>query len=371
MKHILWLCSWYPNEVDKFRGDFVQRQAIATSQYCKIDVVHVLFCDVEKTTVTKVNENLTEHIFYVKKKNKFFNYLKMNQLILAFIENKNFDLLHVHIPMPIGFSGLLAKRHLKIPMLVSEHYGIYNQVVEDNFTTRNFIFKYFTKRIFQKAQKIITVSDQLGKDIQREVLKKDFEIVPNVVDTSLFHFQEKKENEKFRFIHVSNMLEVKNIEGMLNSIKLLAEKRNDFQFYFIGAKPAVHITLAENLSLLNLHVFFIDEMPYQEVATEIKTADAGVLFSYSESQSCVVLEWLCAGLPVITSKVGGVAELISSENGILVESNNLHQLADAMNELIENKLNYNAIEISKKAIQKYSYESVGKKINEIYNALIH
>jgi glycosyltransferase involved in cell wall biosynthesis len=305
------------------------------------------------------------------KKNKVFDYIRMSQVILKWIKNKKYDLLHVQVPMPIGIIGLFIQKQLQIPFVVSEHYGIYNQVVEDNFTTRNFIFKYFTKRIFQKAQKIITVSDQLGKDIQREVLKKDFEIVPNVVDTSLFHFQEKKENEKFRFIHVSNMLEVKNIEGMLNSIKLLAEKRNDFEFYFIGAKPAVHVALAENLLLLNLPVFFIDEMPYQEVATEIKTADAGVLFSYSESQSCVVLEWLCAGLPVITSKVGGVPELISKENGILVESNNIQQLADAMNELIENKSNYNSIEISKKAIQKYSYESVGKKINEIYNALIH
>jgi glycosyltransferase involved in cell wall biosynthesis len=84
-----------------------------------------------------------------------------------------------------------------------------------------------------------------------------------------------------------------------------------------------------------------------------------------------VLEWLCAGLPVIASKVGGVTELITNENGILVESNNTAQLAMAMNELIENKSNYHPIDISKKAIEKYSYESVGKKINEIYKALIH
>ena len=76
-------------------------------------------------------------------------------------------------------------------------------------------------------------------------------------------------------------------------------------------------------------------------------------------------------MPVIATNVGGIPELISKENGILVESNNIQQLADAMNELIENKSNYNAIEISKKSIQKYSYESVGKKINEIYNKLIH
>jgi glycosyltransferase involved in cell wall biosynthesis len=243
-------------------------------------------------------------------------------------------------------------------------------LVTDNYKTRNFLFKFLTKRIFQQSQKIITVSEQLGKDIQREVLQKDFEMIPNVVDTTLFHFQEKKENAIFRFIHVSNMLEVKNIEGMLHAIKLLAEKRNDFEFYFVGSKPAEYLALAEKLNL-NQVVFFMDEMPYHQVATEIHKADAGVLFSFSESQSCVVLEWLCAGLPVIASEVGGVTELITNENGILVESNNTAQLAMAMNELIENKSNYHPIDISKKAIEKYSYESVGKKINEIYKALIH
>lgn len=370
MKNILWLCSWYPNEVDKFRGDFVQRQAIAASQYCKIDVVHVMLCNKDDASVKSVNENLTESIFYLKQKNKVFDYIRMSQLILKWIKNKKYDLLHVQVPMPIGIIGLFIQKQLQIPFVVSEHYGIYNEVVTDNYKSRNFLFKFLTKRIFQQSQKIITVSEQLGKDIQREVLKKDFEMIPNVVDTTLFHFQEKKENAIFRFIHVSNMLEVKNIEGMLHAIKLLAEKRNDFEFYFVGAKPAEYLALAEKLNL-NQVIFFLDEMPYHQVATEIHKADAGVLFSFSESQSCVVLEWLCAGLPVIASEVGGVTELITNENGILVESNNTAQLAMAMNELIENKSNYHPIDISKKAIEKYSYESVGKKINEIYKALIH
>jgi glycosyltransferase involved in cell wall biosynthesis len=291
-----------------------------------------MLCDQDDASVKSVNENLTESIFYLKQKNKVFDYIRMSQLILKWIKNKKYDLLHVQVPMPIGIIGLFIQKQLQIPFVVSEHYGIYNEVVTDNYKTRNFLFKFLTKRIFQQSQKIITVSEQLGKDIQREVLQKDFEMIPNVVDTTLFHFQEKKENAIFRFIHVSNMLEVKNIEGMLHAIKLLAEKRNDFEFYFVGAKPPEYIALAEKLNL-NQVIFFMDEMPYYQVATEIHKADAGVLFSFSESQSCVVLEWLCAGLPVIASKVGGVTELITNENGILVESNNTAQLAMAMNEI--------------------------------------
>jgi glycosyltransferase involved in cell wall biosynthesis len=44
---------------------------------------------------------------------------------------------------------------------------------------------------------------------------------------------------------------------------------------------------------------------------------------------------LCCGLPVISSNVGGIPEVISKENGILVQSENIADLAGAMIQMIE------------------------------------
>ena len=60
---VLWLASWYPNQLDKFTGDFIQRHARAVSQYCK---VHVIF--VKKDESLLPNKTVTEnsqqgHIF--------------------------------------------------------------------------------------------------------------------------------------------------------------------------------------------------------------------------------------------------------------------------------------------------------------------
>ncbi|MCC6447738.1 MAG: hypothetical protein IT215_03545, partial [Chitinophagaceae bacterium] len=63
--NVIWLCSWYPNQVDKFRGDFIQRQAIAVSALLRVDVVHVVFVEENERTESQiVNENLTEHLYY-------------------------------------------------------------------------------------------------------------------------------------------------------------------------------------------------------------------------------------------------------------------------------------------------------------------
>lgn len=368
-KKVLWLCSWYPNENDKFRGDFIQRQARAASQYCCIDVLHVVVGSNEKVTTQRVNKNLTETIIYIKKKNKLLDFLKAKEVSFNFFQKQKYDVVHVQIPIPMGIIALDLQKKFKVPFVVSEHYGIYNSIVDDKYATRSLLFRYFTKQTFARAKTLITVSESLGEDINREVLHKKYDVIPNVVDTNLFHFDKSHANKKFQFIHVSNMASMKNVEGILHAVKQLAEMRNDFEVHLVGANPSELIQQAKNLNMFNSTVFFHPEMSYEAVADFVKKSDAGLLFSTSESQSCVVLEWLCAGLPVITSAVGGVKELIQEENGILVESGNIHQLVEAMKLMIDTYSDFNQNEISTKAITNYSYENVGKKIASIYERI--
>jgi glycosyltransferase involved in cell wall biosynthesis len=83
----------------------------------------------------------------------------------------------------------------------------------------------------------------------------------------------------------------------------------------------------------------------------------------------VVLEWLCAGLPVISSAVGGVTELINEDNGLLVASGNSQALAEAMQHLMNHYGNYNRGEIARTAAATYSYEAVGLQLVELYSEL--
>ena len=41
MKNILWLVSWYPDEISAYNGDFIQRHALAVAQNAKLTVVYV------------------------------------------------------------------------------------------------------------------------------------------------------------------------------------------------------------------------------------------------------------------------------------------------------------------------------------------
>ncbi len=373
--NVIWLCSWYPNQVDKFRGDFIQRQAIAVSALLKVDVIHVVFAEEnERTESIIVNENLTEHLYYRRNQNKLSNFktlfsVHQNFLKKYRIEFGNPTLIHVHIPLLSGMVAIFWRWKYQLPFVLTEHYGIYNHRVDDHFEKRNFLFRFFTKQIIQSSSAFLPVSESLGNEVNQMVVAKPFTAIANVVDTTYFCRDSTFKNPIFQFIHISDMSENKNVHGILNALAFLHQIRNDFRVLFIGKKSEAILKHAAQINLME-QCEFVGEIPYYEVAEHVKKSHAGILFSQSESQSCVVLEWLCAGLPVISSRVGGVVELIQKSNGILVNPNDENELCLAMNELMNNYSKYDLNQISKDAINQYSYEAVARQIKTVYQSVL-
>jgi glycosyltransferase involved in cell wall biosynthesis len=80
-----------------------------------------------------------------------------------------------------------------------------------------------------------------------------------------------------------------------------------------------------------------------EVAMWMAACDVLCLPSYSEGCPNVVVEALATGRPVVASAVGGVPELITPANGILVEPKNAGQLERALEQALCRSWNHDAI----------------------------
>ena len=80
---------------------------------------------------------------------------------------------------------------------------------------------------------------------------------------------------------------------------------------------------------------------------------------------CVILESLCCGTPVISTTVGGIAEVINDSNGFLI-NDNIVELATAMESMITNYAKYNRKQIAQNAQTKFSYNVIGKTYYDLY-----
>ena len=124
--------------------------------------------------------------------------------------------------------------------------------------------------------------------------------------------------------------------------------------------------MVDDKGLLNQSVFFKGEVAYHEIAEQIKRSHSLIIFSDTESQSCVVLESLSIGRPAIVTNIGGVKELIREDNGLRVEVRDEDDLVEKMKYMIAHYTHFDQQLISQKAIAQFSYEEVGKQFAEIY-----
>jgi glycosyltransferase involved in cell wall biosynthesis len=378
-KKILWLTSWYPNKNDRFDGDFIQRHARAAAIYHDVHVIFVTDAEIEKSVEEEWNyaTGLTEQIIYFKRKTGFAARVRkqilwkntFQQAIKNYIKKNGLpDCVHVHIPWKAGLIALWVKRKYGIDFMLTEHWGMYDVMDEGHSLFKSPLTQKLLKNIYSNAKAFVAVSQFLAKGVGAATGRKADLIIPNVVDTTLF-FPKGEKYANFTFIHVSNMVKLKNAEIILKAFKSARDaSEKKMQLVMIGNRNNEYLRLADELGLLNVSVFFKGEINYADVAEETKRSHCLVLFSDSETFSCVTAESLCCGNPVISSNVGALPELINATNGILVPVKNENALSIAMVEMTEKYSAFNPKQIAEDATKKFSYSAIAEKFNDLYQA---
>lgn len=383
MINVLWLASWYPNRMDAFDGDFIERHAKAVSQYAKISLLLVVKDESLKSNSVEieksVDQNLTVYKVYYGRSGwggplehllSLWKYSRLQKQLYQkiLLEAGAPQLVHVQVAMKAGILARWLKKKHRIPYVVTEHWTGYFPKSEPNLYNSNWLFQQLNRKILNDAGMFLPVSNNLGKIVTQYFTAVPFLVVPNVVDTGIFYCRTDLPH-KFRFIHPSSMGYQKNPEGILAACKILKESGYDFELLMVGNLDERLVSLS-TLYGLNEMVVFEAAVPYPAIASLMRQSSALVLFSRFENLPCVILEAMCCGLPVISSRVGGIEEVIDDKNGILVESENVDQLATAMKTLMHSINNYDHFAISQRAIALYNYATVGFQYAAIYQSIL-
>jgi glycosyltransferase involved in cell wall biosynthesis len=379
---VLWLASWYPNRLDHFTGDFIQRHARAVSKFCEVEVIYVKKDESLPANTSEIKRqlsgNLAEQVIYYNSRStsvgiidrfiSFLNYKKhFRQAIGRYIsEQGKPSCIHVHVAMNAGVAALEAKKKWNIPFFVTEHWvGYYRECVPSIYD-KDPLFRKMNKAVLENAALFFPVSIGLGETVQANFAGIPFKAIPNTVDTGIF-FYKPASIPRFRFIHISYMNYQKNPDGIMAAAANLRDQGYDFELFMLGNDTPDLRAMANKYGLLDTHVFFRDAVPYPQVAVEMQRSSALVLFSRFENLPCVILEALCCGLPVISTNFGGIPEVVNGENGLLVESGNIQQLTDAMCTMIDGYAGFNRERIAASATALFNYDTVGKMIVEYYS----
>jgi glycosyltransferase involved in cell wall biosynthesis len=102
----------------------------------------------------------------------------------------------------------------------------------------------------------------------------------------------------------------------------------------------------------------------------MRASDLFVLPSRFDNLPCAVVEALASGLPVISTTVGGIPELVDEQSGRLVPPDDPGALAGALQSTLENIDAFDRSAIAAAADDRYSLEVVGKRLTQIYESAL-
>jgi glycosyltransferase involved in cell wall biosynthesis len=147
----------------------------------------------------------------------------------------------------------------------------------------------------------------------------------------------------------------KGINILMDAVKQLNNEgyKERLFFYLVGKGPLFDKYVQEYDFPNVKFVGFADE---KELAALYDKTDLFVFPTLFEGMPTVVLEAMMCGLPIVVSDTGATKELVDSQNGYLIEKNNVRSLKWG----IQSFYQLNAIDRLKLSDASY------KKVNELY-----
>ncbi|MDR7073186.1 glycosyltransferase family 4 protein [Fictibacillus barbaricus] len=166
----------------------------------------------------------------------------------------------------------------------------------------------------------------------------------------------KEDRKPTTILTIGRMVEKKGFDVLIDSLKLLKEKGFDFQCRIVGdGGLQEELMKRSETNDLSNHVSFLGALSSNEIQKEFSSADLFVLpCKKSENGDMdgipvVLMEAIANNVPVITTEISGIPELIiNNQTGLLAKPNDAKSLYKQMSMLINDsslkkKLTENAI----------------------------
>jgi glycosyltransferase involved in cell wall biosynthesis len=271
---------------------------------------------------------------------RFLTFLHIGKGIYAafLLRNAEFEEIHVHFAFGNATSALVAARLLGKRYTMSVHAG-----------SDLFEYPVLLPEKLSEARHIVTCTgfNKTHLDnLMNGQLEDKITFIPHGIDLSLYKPSTRKDTQTPRkpiILSVASLTERKGLIHLLNACKILRGRGYEFECKIVGdGKLRTVLMDAIKLPSLEDTCSLLGALSHDEV---ILLYDAATLFVLPCIQSSsgdmdgipnVVAEAMAMKLPVVSTHISGVPELVENEvNGLLVESGNDLALADAISRLLD------------------------------------
>lgn len=291
--------------------------------YVNTKKLHYYSMDMDESLFSKTDGQLSKILYLTA-------IFKLKKIIKEFSP----DILHAHYATSYGLLGVLSGFK---PLIIS----VWGADVY-NFPKVNFLTKWLLKFNFSKANKILSTSNTMAKEIKKYT-SQDIEIIPFGIDTKIFKpFKTKRLFDQGSIVigTIKSLEKKYGIEILIKAYHLFKQRNPKQKTNLLivggGKQKEYLVNLIKKLKLENETILtgFVD---YNKIVEYHNMLDIYVSVSVEDSESfgVAVLESSACEKPVIVSNVGGLPEIVEHNvSGFVVESENEFKTAGRIEELV-------------------------------------
>ena len=331
----------------------------------KIDLLH-----------TPLNINVIPTPLWYLPGNRFYKFIgaKHFNAVDKMIQHQHltFDIIHTHFTWSAGYAGARLKENYNVPLVVTAHgYDIYSLPFKDN-EWQNKI-----KYVLNTADHIITVSQSNLACIKKLNISTPVTIIPNGFRTDFFYPHDSSEcrkmlnlpQDKKIILTVGNLEPVKGQTHLIEAVTKIMQDRENILCVIVGTGKLRTAFECQIRSLgLENSIILAGGKLHNEIPLWMNACDVFVLPSLNEGNPTVMFEALGCGKPFVGTKVGGVPEVITSdEYGLLVDPADPEDLAEKI--LVALDREWDREKILRYA-ERFTWENIVREIVSVYKQVL-
>jgi N-acetyl-alpha-D-glucosaminyl L-malate synthase BshA len=284
------------------------------------------------------------------------------------------DVLHVHYAVPHATAAILARSMLpreQQPRVVTTLHG-----TDTTLLGYDSGYAPAIRHALINSDAVTTVSESLKQETQRVF---DFEDPIEVIHNFYAPRLPRRSREEVRrelglgdeviVLHSSNLRPGKRIDLLLETVARV-HPLNAFKLLVLAGEPFAPFT--EQVRRLGLADSVIVREKVTDIEDYLQVADIGLYTSETESFCLSILEAMCFGCPSVSTRVGGIPEVVEdNQSSLLVPFGDVDALVGALEGLIDDKNRRSALgrAAQARARERFSAEVIVPRYEALYRRL--
>lgn len=186
------------------------------------------------------------------------------------------------------------------------------------------------KNICNKADKILALNSSSYTHI-KNTTGKESEIIPNFIKDKVINFKyENKISEKITdILYVGHIVKTKGCDDIISVAKVMPEKN----FMMIGY-------VSDEIKKIDVpnNVKYLGEVSHDKVLNYMRDCDLFLFPTHTEGFPNVVLEAMACGMPIISTNVGAIPDMLENKGGVIIQPKDTEAIKRSIYGLEETKL---------------------------------